>query len=124
MALRQQKEKRELGPIELICRRGDSVEVVIADEGGGLPPDQQKKIWMYGYTADNDPHQSFPASGQSYLTAVPGVSARLGGAGFGLPLARVYIRYLGGDIMMQSTLGYGSHCHLTFPPIKDGFLLT
>ena len=36
----------------------------------------------------------------------------LAGYGYGIPLSRLYARYLGGDLMLQSVEGYGTDCYI------------
>mmetsp|Transcript_32491 Transcript_32491/g.58301 ORF Transcript_32491/g.58301 Transcript_32491/m.58301 type:complete len:374 (-) Transcript_32491:25-1146(-) len=121
---RQLRTGKICAPIEATIRKGDGLEIVISDEGGGLPKDKKEKIWTYGYRGHTPADEPAVFSKTTDVPAMPQAQKVAGGPGFGLPLARVYIKYLGGDIMLQSTNGYGCHCHLTFPPLKGDFQLT
>jgi len=121
---RAREPDRNLRPIEVTIRQGDHLEIVIADEGGGLRMDKKERIWSYGFTGEEGPVQEdFVVADPPHVAGLPPIG-RLKGSGFGLPTARVYLRYLGGGIAIHSTRGYGCHCHLAFPPILDSFLLT
>ena len=39
--------------------------------------------------------------------------------GFGLPLARIYARYFGGDLTLKSMEGHGVDCYLHVPVLGD-----
>ncbi|CAJ1436534.1 unnamed protein product [Effrenium voratum] len=49
----------------------------------------------------------------------PASTRRLSGYGFGLPLSRVYARYFGGDIHVQSMHGYGTDVYLNVNHLGD-----
>ena len=38
--------------------------------------------------------------------------APLAGYGYGIPLSRLYARYLGGDLMLQSVEGFGTDAYI------------
>ena len=44
---------------------------------------------------------------------------QIAGYGFGLPLSRVYARYFGGDIHVQSMHGYGTDVYLNLNHLGD-----
>eukprot|EP00746_Dinoflagellata_sp_MGD_P084599 gnl/MRDRNA2_/MRDRNA2_335653_c0_seq1.p1 gnl/MRDRNA2_/MRDRNA2_335653_c0~~gnl/MRDRNA2_/MRDRNA2_335653_c0_seq1.p1 ORF type:complete len:309 (-),score=41.63 gnl/MRDRNA2_/MRDRNA2_335653_c0_seq1:27-953(-) len=82
----------ELPPVAVDIRRGDfDVVIRIADHGGGLSPEVQKKVFSWGFTTADD--------------MVPQDWA---GTGFGLPIARLYSQYFGGDLYLQSMRGLGT----------------
>lgn len=71
---------------------GRMVAVRVADDGPGMPPRALDNLFQ-------------PFSG----------SARAGGTGLGLPIAREIMRALGGDIVLERTGGDGTVFRLTLP---------
>ena len=70
-------------------RRGEAVEISIADEGIGIPSGEQERIFRKFYRAD------------------PG-GTRTGGTGLGLFIARGLVTAMGGRIWVSSSEGTGS----------------
>lgn len=71
--------------------------VRISDRGGGASRKVAHKWFEYMYTTAPPP----PADRDMRV-------APLAGYGYGLPLSRLYARYLGGDLRLQSLQGYGT----------------
>lgn len=97
-----------LPPVEVIIADGagnEDVVIKIADEGGGISRSRVDQIWSYLYTTA-DPHvqKRFVGAG----AADHGPESPLAGLGYGLPIARGYCRYFGGDLDLISLEGYGT----------------
>lgn len=75
---------------------GDDVRIRVTDQGCGIPPDCQQKIFE------------------------PFFSLREGGTGLGLFLSLNAVRSWGGDILVQSTPGKGSTFEVILPAIHPG----
>ena len=122
---------RELPPIEIrICAGSEGVTIRVSDQGGGIPAADVERIWHYGYTTVDDAglgevdtnvnvgalHTSgigrFAAGGNT-------VANPMAGLGFGLPLSRLYTRFLGGDLVLTSVPGYGSDLHVNIPDLQN-----
>ncbi|EPQ27090.1 uncharacterized protein PFL1_05374 [Pseudozyma flocculosa PF-1] len=93
-------------PIKVIVVEGkEDITIKISDEGGGIPRSEMPLVWTYMYTTaqseDLDPE--FSASD---------FKAPMAGFGYGLPLARLYARYFGGDLKLISMEGYGTDVYL------------
>ncbi|CEH15983.1 mitochondrial pyruvate dehydrogenase [Ceraceosorus bombacis] len=93
-------------PIKVIVVEGkEDITIKISDEGGGIPRSEMSLVWTYMYTTaqseDLDP--DFQASD---------FKAPMAGFGYGLPLARLYARYFGGDLKLISMEGYGTDVYL------------
>ena len=79
--------------VEISARRSDGVIIIdVSDDGPGLPPRAREKLFT-------------PFAG----------SARPGGSGLGLPIARDLIRAHGGDIVLASSTSEGSRFRVTLP---------
>jgi pyruvate dehydrogenase kinase 2/3/4 len=93
-------------PIKVIVVEGqEDITIKISDEGGGIPRSEVPLVWTYMYTTaqseDLDP--DFQASD---------FKSPMAGFGYGLPLARLYSRYFGGDLKLISMEGYGTDAYL------------
>ncbi len=86
----------ENGHIEVSLRKnGDCIELTVADDGIGIPPEQQEKIFHRLYQGASD------RSGD--------------GAGLGLSMARQIARMYSGELSVQSEPGKGSAFTARFP---------
>ena len=77
--------------------RGDAVEFVVADDGCGIPPERQQRIFELGETD--------------------------GGLGYGLAIVREYAALLGGGVRVESAPGRGSRFIVRLPVRAAGELL-
>lgn len=84
-----------------VCHDEQRVAILVSDRAGGIPFDVGDKIWSYLYGACARSSDASP----------------LGGYGVGLPLSRLYARYLGGTLHVTSYPGYGTQAHLLLPRI-------
>jgi len=86
--------------VRVICVKGDhELTIKIEDQGGGVPLRVLDRLWNYTYTTASVPqidHTNFDMN-----------NAPLAGFGYGLPMSRLYARYFGGDLKVQSVEGYG-----------------
>jgi PAS domain S-box-containing protein len=79
-------------------RRDDTVEIEVADEGIGIPPQEQERIFRKFYRAEG-------AAG----------AGSGGGTGLGLYIARGLVSAMGGRIWVRSTEGEGSSFAFELP---------
>eukprot|EP00042_Codosiga_hollandica_P025942 m.119140 g.119140 ORF g.119140 m.119140 type:complete len:388 (+) comp52042_c0_seq1:129-1292(+) len=84
----------------------DEVTIKIHDQGGGIPSDKLPDVWEYAYTTIAEQPQAETQEDGLHTYVMSGKS--MAGEGFGLPMARVYCRYFGGDLEMSSIFGFGS----------------
>ena len=104
--------KEKLHPIRVVLVKGDEdITIKIADRGGGIPRSRMTTIWRFAHsTADEKETESdFGTDSAS--------GARI--RGFGLPLARIYARYFGGELTLKSMEGYGLDAYLHLPRLGD-----
>jgi PAS domain S-box-containing protein len=80
------------GRVVLGASGDDPVRIRVMDDGCGIPPEVEKRIFE------------------------PFFSARPGGTGLGLFLSLDFVRSWGGDIEVRSTLGSGSTFEVVLPP--------
>jgi pyruvate dehydrogenase kinase 2/3/4 len=95
-------------PIRVIVVQGDEdVSIKVADSGGGAPRSTMDKIWKFAHSTspDLEEHTDFGKD------ALVGRKVR----GFGLPLARIYARYFGGELTLRSMEGHGVDAYLYLP---------
>jgi signal transduction histidine kinase len=81
----------EHGPVRVAVERGDGVVAFgVSDEGPGIPPGHQDRIFEKFYRSDVQ------------------MEGGVGGAGLGLYISRELVRRMGGRLWMESTQGSGS----------------
>eukprot|EP00921_Rhytidocystis_pertsovi_P014952 GHVQ01023971.1.p1 GENE.GHVQ01023971.1~~GHVQ01023971.1.p1 ORF type:complete len:515 (-),score=40.02 GHVQ01023971.1:450-1994(-) len=78
--------------------------IEVRDEGGGIEWTEQPKLWSFLYTTAEEAHTG---------TATGRVPA-LAGCGVGLPLCKLYLNYLGGDVWVDSIPRKGTSAFLRF----------
>ncbi|MBX5490157.1 MAG: response regulator [Chloroflexi bacterium] len=76
---------------------GDHARLAVSDDGPGIPPEYQERIFERFYRLDNDPARRTP------------------GAGLGLAIARAIAELHGGRLWVESTPGAGSTFVLLLP---------
>lgn len=78
-------------------REGDDVRISVSDQGIGIPPADQKKMFQKFFRAEN--------AAKSSIT----------GTGLGLYVVKSVVELQGGKIWFESTVGKGTTFHVTFP---------
>jgi len=104
----------KIPPIKIVIVKGvEDVTIKIADRGGGIPRSQMSEIWKFAH--------STKAKDEVETDADFGIDEITGAAirGFGLPMARIYARYLGGELTLKSLEGYGLDVYLHLPRLGD-----
>jgi len=104
----------KIPPIKIVIVKGaEDVTIKIADRGGGIRRSQLSEIWKFAHsTAAKDEIENETDFGVDEITGAPI-------RGFGLPLARVYARYLGGEMTLKSLEGYGLDAYLHLPRLGN-----
>ncbi|KAK3246400.1 hypothetical protein CYMTET_44060 [Cymbomonas tetramitiformis] len=100
-----ERNPKDPPPVEVEIGGGDTeVGVCVRDHGGGIPRELQEKVWQYSFTSvkQDDRLQNVLYEQDRPLLA---------GLGFGLPLSRLYARYFGGDIQLNSLVNRGTSAY-------------
>mmetsp|Transcript_5555 Transcript_5555/g.11317 ORF Transcript_5555/g.11317 Transcript_5555/m.11317 type:complete len:375 (-) Transcript_5555:76-1200(-) len=106
-------------PVRVKVAHGQfGVFVTISDQGGGIS--HVESIWQWGENpkatadcgaADGEPQWSSDELEGSHKPRLP--------LGFGLPLARLAAQYFGGDLRLQTLVGYGTNAYLHIPELQQ-----
>jgi pyruvate dehydrogenase kinase 2/3/4 len=101
------KDKNELPCIQAIIVKGaEDLSIKISDQGGGIPRSDWLSVNSYMFsTANKIPELSISPTFDIN-------NAPLAGYGFGLPLSRLYAKYLGGDLQIISLENYGTDAYI------------
>lgn len=107
-----------LPTIKILAVRGneEDISIKIADQGGGLPRSGVPLMYSYTYTTA----KTLPDDEQ--LGKDGARIAPIAGYGYGLPLARLYARYFGGDVRLMSMEGYGTDAYIFLKASPDDAL--
>jgi len=123
----EKKIENELPAIRVVIAKGkENISIQISDRGGGVPRSIMHQIFQFGYVgksnnsgSNNNLDDDIPPKlleksdfGRDIIT---GDRMR----GFGLPLARIYARYFGGELTLKSMEGYGLDVYLYLPRLGD-----
>jgi signal transduction histidine kinase len=98
----------------VVCADDCRVMIHVGDLAGGIPFDVGKHIWSYLYTTTKRNEQSADLEKSG--------ATELGGFGVGLPLSRLYARYLGGSLNLVSLPGYGTHAYVFLPRLPENLV--
>lgn len=90
------KYSTEAKPIRITLRADEQmVKLVVKDEGMGIPPDEQAKLFERFYRARN--------------------AGNIQGTGLGLNIIKKYIELMGGSITFESKLDKGTTFYVSIP---------
>ena len=101
-----------LPPIKIVVTKGEEdVSIKIADQGGGMPRSVTNRIWTFAHSTLSKEGRTREDKNDFGKDEFTGGHIR----GFGLPLARIYARYFGGEVTIKSMEGYGVDAYLYLP---------
>ncbi|GAA6026331.1 hypothetical protein JCM8202_001943 [Rhodotorula sphaerocarpa] len=87
-------------PVKVIVAEGsEDITIKISDEGGGIPRSALPLVWTWMYTTANPENLEQDFEGTDF-------KAPMAGFGYGLPIARLYAQYFGGNLKLISMEGY------------------
>lgn len=104
-----------LPPVKIIISEGsEDCTIKVSDEGGGIPRSAMSNIWNYAYTTDTIKEDHVMSSNKNDSTYHPqkDLVDSFSGGGYGLPLARLFARYFGGELTLLSMESYGTDAYL------------
>ncbi|KAL5108593.1 Pyruvate dehydrogenase acetyl-transferring kinase mitochondrial [Taenia crassiceps] len=91
----------------LIVSGEHNVTIKLSDQGGGFPRSVNDQLFRYTYTTGG------LRTGRSESILSPSAGyAPIAGYGYGLPLSRLYARYLHGDLSLSGAEGYGTDAYV------------
>eukprot|EP00922_Rhytidocystis_sp_ex-Travisia-forbesii_P014546 GHVS01021754.1.p1 GENE.GHVS01021754.1~~GHVS01021754.1.p1 ORF type:complete len:563 (+),score=129.41 GHVS01021754.1:54-1691(+) len=105
-----------LPAVKVIARQTEEhLSIEVNDKGGGIPTSEQPKVWSFAYTTAPFAYDRSCASNGDQPPP-------LAGCGVGLPLSRLYIRYLGGDIWLRPAHGgSGTSAFIEMRPLTESW---
>jgi len=124
--MRSRRDAQPPKPIRIIvCADPDRVGIQVSDIAGGVPFEHSERIWSYMFSTTPDDLRSgrnvqaapVPALG---LSSPARAGGPISGPGMGLPLCRLYTRYLGGSLDLMSMPGVGTDAYLFLTRIDAG----
>jgi len=106
-----------LPPIRVtIIKSKEDLSIKISDRGGGIAHRSVPDIFSYHYSTAETP----ALLNSDENERVDMNHAPLAGFGYGIPVSRLYARYFGGDLTINSLDGYGTdaYVHLRSNPLE------
>lgn len=89
-----------------VCADEKNVAISICDRGGGIDGKDVDNVWSYVYSTSHE------NDGEWQAAIEKGTISPLAGLGMGLPLSRLYVRYLGGTLEVMNMPGIGVDVYL------------
>ncbi|QRV84319.1 alpha-ketoacid dehydrogenase kinase [Ceratobasidium sp. AG-Ba] len=84
----------------------DQIAIRIRDQGDGIKEKDMPYVWRYSYSTVGE--EEGPVDEDEDGMKGGTVRAPMAGYGYGLPLSRLYARYFGGDLRLESREGHGT----------------
>ncbi|MBI3892150.1 MAG: response regulator, partial [Candidatus Wallbacteria bacterium] len=118
---REARGKPRGGTIHLAAgHKGDTVTIVIEDDGGGIDPEKVKKKALERGLIDAKRAQSMSDAEARYLIMAPGFSTAeiitdISGRGVGMDVVKTNVQNLKGDVTIESDVGMFTRISITLP---------
>lgn len=101
-----QNTAADIKPIKVVIVKGAAeVTIKVSDEGGGIPRSTMARIFKFTHSTSRQEYEG----NTDFGTVEAGIRHM---RGFGLPLARIYARYFGGELTLKSIEGFGLDAYL------------
>lgn len=130
----QRSAKEMIPPVRVVVAKGDEdITIKISDRGGGIPRSTCEKIWTFVHSTlvseEDENHYALGSrkggsndivSSEHQCNTISNFDKnaftnQVNGRSFGLPLAKIYSQYLGGDLTIRSMEGVGVDAYLYIP---------
>jgi len=105
---RQESPQKKRSIVITVGADPSQVAIRVLDQAGGIPFSVADRVWSYMYSTATKGGRNFNEQGTP-----------LAGYGVGLPLSRLYARYLGGSLHLQSLPGVGTCAYLYLKRIES-----
>ncbi|EDQ92129.1 uncharacterized protein MONBRDRAFT_5845 [Monosiga brevicollis MX1] len=104
-------DEDDIPQVQVTVHGGPSeTTIIVSDKGGGISQDHQDRVFDFAFSTA----QGLDAA--SLLEQPQGVgdyaNRPMAGEGFGLPMARAYARFFGGDISFQTMQDHGTDVYI------------
>ncbi|KAK8797198.1 hypothetical protein WA158_004408 [Blastocystis sp. Blastoise] len=108
----------KIPPVDVIISQGDTdLSVKVSDLGGGVTRDLVPRLFLYTSTTAFPP--SWIGNPNIVLENIPIMRDHYAGLGYGLPVAKVYAQYFGGDLQLFSMEGWGTDAYIHVRRLAD-----
>ncbi|GMH50629.1 hypothetical protein TrRE_jg1283, partial [Triparma retinervis] len=111
-----------LPEVQIIIAMGyEDVTIKISDQGGGISRSKLDSIWTFAHStlSQKAKAKTLPRSMTDPSPSLTSRASEVSIRGFGLPLARIYARYFGGELTLKSMEGYGVDTYLQLPILGE-----
>ena len=108
--------------MQIIIAMGyEDVTIKISDQGGGISRSKLDSIWTFAHStlSQKAKAKTLPRSMTDPSPSLTSRASEVSIRGFGLPLARIYARYFGGELTLKSMEGYGVDTYLQLPILGE-----
>merc|ERR1711874_385932 len=95
------------------------ITIKISDTGGGIKRSIVNRVFDYLFTTAKNVDIDSQAVETGGGKGLQSEKLPMHGLGYGLPLARLYVRYFQGDIRLVSVDGYGTDVYIYLKSIPD-----
>ena len=84
------------------------IQKQISDRGGGFPLSALERVFRYSFSTARRPTSTVDQQTGGFGASDLGVPP-LAGYGYGLPISRLYARYIAGELLLAPVEGHGCH---------------
>ncbi|ODV92643.1 hypothetical protein CANCADRAFT_56259 [Tortispora caseinolytica NRRL Y-17796] len=109
-----ENDKLDKPIIITIAKAPKGVTIRVRDSAGGISPNTHKNIFAYSFTT----FDAAEGDGFRTLNTPPGGGgSTIAGMGYGLPLSRAYVEFVGGTFSLRTYYGWGTDVYIKLPVV-------